>query len=49
MLKVKLKFKPPHYIVSGNMVICQLEYSITPYIFSFGICHGLNNDMIITT
>ena len=37
MLKVKLKFKPPHYIVSGNMVICQLEYSITPYIFSFGI------------
>ena len=29
MLKVKLHFKNPHYIVSGNMIICQLEYSIT--------------------
>ena len=37
MLKVKLHFKNPHYIVSGNMIICQLEYSITTSIFSFGI------------
>ena len=37
MLKVKLHFKKPHYIVSGNAVICQLEYSIDPAIFHIGI------------
>ena len=37
MLKVKLHFKKPHYIVSGNTVICQLEYSIDPGIFNIGI------------
>ena len=37
MLKVKLHFKKPHYIVSGNAVICQLEYSINPVIFNIGI------------
>ena len=37
MLKVKLHFKKPHYIVSGNAVICQLEYSIDPDIFHIGI------------
>ena len=37
MLKVKLHFNKPHYIVSGNTVICQLEYSIDPAIFHIGI------------
>ena len=37
MLKVKLHFKKPHYIVSGNAVICQLEYYIDPDIFNIGI------------
>lgn len=37
MLKVKLHFKKPHYIVSGKAVICQLEYSIDPDIFHIGI------------
>ena len=37
MLKVKLHFNNPHYIVSGNTVICQLDYSIDPDIFNIGI------------
>ena len=37
MLKVKLHFKNPHYIVSGNTVICQLDYYIDPDIFNIGI------------
>lgn len=37
MLKVKLHFNNPHYIVSGNTVICQLDYSIDPGIFNIGI------------
>lgn len=37
MLKVKVRFKNPHYIVSGNTVICQIDYSIDPDIFNIGI------------
>ena len=37
MLKVKLHFKNPHYIVSGNTVICQLDYYIDSDIFNIGI------------
>ena len=37
MLKVKLHFKNPHYIVSGNTVICQLDYYIDHDIFNIGI------------
>lgn len=37
MIKVKLHFKKPHYIVSGNTVICQLEYFIDSGIFNIGI------------
>ena len=34
MQKVKVKFESPHFIVSGKMVICKLNFSIDSEVFS---------------